>query len=230
MTVVSDCRDSLRWRHSQGCHHMIDNQDERSKHAGSLEGIRPHQRLDATLAGIEPDEHHHHRYRHPERNSHSIEHEPLQQNADHEKADCRSRHLRQQKERSTRLVGTFAQSLLQIAVDGGEIIPVVDRQQEKTYQEVAQDKADAHLQIGHICLHHHTRHTHEGDARDRGAHHSESHHIPRRTPVRPIESFIAAGTPCRNMAEEQQHAEICQNRDDDNHFFSYIFIYVAKVQ
>ena len=30
----------------------------------------------------------------------------------------------------TRLVGTFAQPLLQIAVDGGEIIPVVDRQQQ----------------------------------------------------------------------------------------------------
>ena len=218
MTVVGYRLDGFRRRHAQGCHHLIDDEDECGKHAGGLEGIRPHQGLDAALARIEPDEHHHHGHRKPERNAHPVEHEALKQDADHKESHRCPRHLRQEKERGARLVRPFAQPLLQIAVDGGEVIPVVDGEQEETYEEIAHDEAEAHLQIGHISLHHHAGHADEGDARDGGSHHSEGYHIPGRTPVRPIKCFVAAGSPCREVTEHQEHAEVSQNCDNDNHF------------
>ena len=151
------------------------------------------------------------------------------QDADHEESHRRPRHLRQEKERGARLVRPFAQPLLEIAVDGGEVIPVVDGEQEETYEEIAYDEAEAHLQIGHISLHHHAGHADEGDARDGGSHHSEGYHIPGRTPVGPIKCFVAAGSPCREVTEHQEHAEVSQNCDNDNHFFSYILNSATKV-
>jgi hypothetical protein len=77
--------------------------------------------------------------------------------------------------------------------------------------------ADAHLKVGHIRSHHHARHTDKSDARNRRTHHTESNHIPRRTAVGTIESFITCHFTGSKMTEEQQHTEVCQNCDNDSH-------------
>ena len=179
MTVVSNRSDRFGRSHAQRRHHLTDNEDERSKHTERLKGIRPHQRLDATLARIKPDKQYHDRNRDPERNTNPIEHETLQEDTDDKETDRSSRHLGQEEERSSSLIRTFPQPLLQITVNRSEIIPVIDRKQKKGNQEITQDETDAHLKVGHIRSHHHARHTDKSDARNRRTHHTESNHIPR---------------------------------------------------
>ena len=217
MTVVSNRSDRFGRSHAQRRHHLTDNEDERSKHTERLKGIRPHQRLDATLARIKPDKQYHDRNRDPERNTNPIEHETLQEDTDDKETDRRTRHLGQEEERSSSLIRTFPQPLLQITVNRSEIIPVIDRKQKKGNQEITQDETDAHLKVGHIRSHHHARHTDKSDARNRRTHHTESNHIPRRTAVGTIESFITCHFTGSKMTEEQQHTEVCQNCDNDSH-------------
>lgn len=106
MTVVSNRSDRFGRSHAQRRHHLTDNEDERSKHTERLKGIRPHQRLDATLARIKPDKQYHDRNRDPERNTNPIEHETLQEDTDDKETDRRTRHLGQEEERCSGLIRT----------------------------------------------------------------------------------------------------------------------------
>ena len=217
MTIVNYRSYCLGRSHIQRRHHLKDNEDERRKHTERLKGICPHQGLDATLARIKPDKQYHDRNRDPERNTNSIEHETLQEDTDDKETDCRTRHLGQEEERCSGLIRTLPQPLLQITINRSEIITVIDRKQKKSNQEITQDKTDAHLKIGHIRSHHHARHTDKGDARNGSTHHTESNHIPRRTAVGTIESFITCHFTGSKMTEEQQHTEVCQNCDNYSH-------------
>ena len=87
-----------------------------------------------------------------------------------------------------------AQPPVEYAVDGGEVQPIVNRQQQESHEEIADDESQAGLQIGHVHLQHHARHRDERDARNGGSNHAKSHHIPRRLTVAPIERFVG-GTP-----------------------------------
>ena len=160
-------------------HHLVDDKEKGCEHTESLKGVGPHQCLDASLACIEPDKQHHRRHCEPEGNTDAIEHEALKDEAHHEETHGGSRHLRQQEEGCPRLIGTVTKPVEQIGVDGGEVVPIVDRQQDESHQEIPHDEAQAHLQVSHAALHRHARYTDEGDARDGSSHHAESHHVPR---------------------------------------------------
>ena len=62
-----------------------------------------------------------------------------------------------------------------------------------------------------FCRHadavHHARHRHEGDARDAGTYHAESHQIPRGTFVATIESLVR-GLSARPPADGKQQGKI----------------------
>ena len=139
--ILADSCDGLRGCHSELSCHLIYNKDKRGKHAECLKGVGPYQCLDASLACIEPDEHHHRWHGEPEGNTDVVEHEVLQDEAHHEEAHGCSCHLRQQKEGSSRLVGTVAQPVEQIGIDGGEVVPIIYRQQDESHQEVTDDEA-----------------------------------------------------------------------------------------
>ena len=121
--------------------HLIYNKEKGGKHAECLKGVGPYQCLDASLACIEPDEHHHRWHGEPEGNTDVVEHEMLQDEAHHKEAHGCSCHLRQKEEGSSRLVGTVAQPVEQIGIDGGEVVPIIYRQQDESHQEVTHDEA-----------------------------------------------------------------------------------------
>ena len=141
MFILADGCDGLHGCQPELSYNLTYNKKKRSKHTECLKGVGPYQGLDASLAGVEPDEHHHRWHGEPEGNADVIEHEALQDEAYDKEAHGCSRHLRQQKEGSPRLVGTVAQPAEQISVDGGEVVPIIYRQQDESHQEVTHDEA-----------------------------------------------------------------------------------------
>ena len=100
--------------HAQLLRHIIYNKEQRGKHAGGLERVGPHQRLDAAAARVEPDEQRHADDGYGEWYAHGIEHEALQNDADDVEAHRCARHLRREEEPCARLVRPLAEPLLQI--------------------------------------------------------------------------------------------------------------------
>lgn len=104
--------------HAQLLRHIIYNKEQRGEHAGGLECVGPHQRLDAAAARVEPDEQRHAHDGYGERHAHGVEHEALQNDADDVEAHGGARHLRREEEPCAGLVRPLAEPLLQIRVDG----------------------------------------------------------------------------------------------------------------
>ena len=145
--------------HAQLCHHIIYNKYKGGKHARGLERVGPHQCLYTASACIQPYQQCHAHYRDNEGHADGIEHKSLQDDAHHIEAHGSTRHLRNQEEPRSRLVRALAEPPLQISVDGGEIESVINRQQHKGYDKIAQNKSYTRLDVGHVGAHGHARHT-----------------------------------------------------------------------
>ena len=209
MLMVGHGREGLTHRQVERSYHLIYNKEKGRKHTDGLERVRPNQCLDASPAGIEPNQTDHPHHGRGKGNTIGPEDKSLQDNTHHIETHGCTRHLRKQEKPGTGLIGMLPQTPLQIAVDCGQVQAVIDGQQQESHQEVSHDEAQTGLHIGHIGFHHHARHGNEGDARDGGSHHPESHHIPRGATVSTIESFV--GCPARRpSAECKQTEEICK--------------------
>ena len=143
--------------------HREDDHDEGREETDGLEGIRKHQCADATTTGVEPDEGHHQEHVHEEGDAHGVEDKLLEDDTHHVEPHGGTRHLRQEEEGGPRQIGPFPEPLPEVAVDGGEVQTVVERQQHEGDGEIAHDESEAHLQIGHLRRQHHARHRDEGD-------------------------------------------------------------------
>ena len=207
--ALTDGTDSISYAQVQVRRHLIYNKYKGRKQAERLHGVRPYQRLDASLTGVEPYQQHQ-QYR-CQRKGHALwlEHEALQDDAHHIEPHGSTRHLRQQEEPRSRLVRTPSQSLSQIGIDRREVQLIVEWQQDKSHDNIAQDKAHARLQIVHLRRQHHAWHTDKGNARYRRTHHTEGHHIPRRPTVSPVERLVGSPS-ARPSAEGKQQGKISQ--------------------
>lgn len=216
VAVVDNGRHSLRRREPQGLHHLPDDEQQGREHTSGLQRVGPHQRLDAAAARVEPDERHHAHHRQRKRDAQRVEHEALQDDTHHIEPGRRTRHLRQQEEPRARLVRPPSQPVLQISIDGGEVHAVVDRQQDECHRHIAQDEAQARLQVRHVRVQHHAGHADKCHPRYRRPHHAKSHHIPRRLSVAAIERIVV-GPAAGQAAEQHQQGKIDKNCNQYHH-------------
>ena len=220
MLVAADGLHGLGKRKVEFAHYLIYNKKKGREHARGLERVGPDKRLDAATTGVEPDEHRHSHHREGEDKfggtGHNGREHLRDDEADHVEPDGGSRHLRQQKERSPRLVGPLSEPSLQKRVDGREVPLVIDGQQEESYGHIAENEAQAGLHVGHVGVQNHAGDADKRDAGDAGTYHSEGHHVPRTAAVCPVEGFVA-GPFCRESAEHHQHAKVGKNRQNNHH-------------
>ena len=157
-------------------HHNCNNQCANQK--GGLQHVRPHHGLDAASERVEQDDGNHHDGRRPNRDVPTIEDKDLQ-NKDYQiHTQCRTEQSRQEEEQCARLVRLVADALAEVLVDGGHVEPVIERQQQQPDDDVAEDVAEDHSQIGELCGINVAGHRHERHARQRTANHAVSHHKP----------------------------------------------------
>ena len=192
--------------------HLPNNEQQGGKHAKGLKRVGENERLNAAAPRVEPDESHHQHHGEGKRNVQRVEHKPLQHHADDAEFDGRAQDFRQQKETCTRLIGLLPQARLQITIDGGEVEPIVNRQQHKGHHHIAHGKAQAHLQIGELRGDSHAGHADKRDTRNGGAHHAKGYQRPRRLPVAPIKSVVG-GMACGEPTQNQKRAKINEKCD-----------------
>ena len=105
-----------------------------------------------------------------------------------------------------------AEALLEVCVDGGEAVAVVERQEEEGDDEVAEEEADAHLQVGHLGGSDIAGHTDEGDAGNAGANHAEGYQEPGRAAAGAEEGVVGAFTP-REVGDQEENQEVCNDNN-----------------
>ena len=168
-----------------------DNKDERRKHAEGLERIGPYKCFDACATCVEPNEHDHDKDCTDERHMPGIEDEVLEDKADDIEPHRGTDKFGENEEGSSRLVTAPAETPAEVTVDRGEVQLVIDRQQEEGNRKIAGDETEAHLEISHVALEHHSRHRDKGDAGDGSPYHAEGDHQPRALSVTTEERLVA---------------------------------------
>ena len=171
---------------------LVQDEAQCQQQAEGLQAVGPYDAADAALAGIEPDKRHGADGGHGERNVIGVEYEVLKDDAYQVESGGGSQRLRQQEERSSRLVGIPAEAFAQVGVDGSQVQPVIKGEQHVGNDEVAAEEAHAGLHVGHVDGLHHARYRHEGYAGQGGPYHAERYDVPGGFAV-PAEKGVVVG-------------------------------------
>ena len=192
-----------------------DGQHHAEQQEGGLEGVRPDERLDAAAVGVGQNQRDGDADRQPERDVPLVEDEGLKDIGRQEQSGRRARRARQNEEQRTDFLRMRAEALTQVAVDGGEVQPVIEREQDLGDHDVANDVAEDDLQIGELIRRDLARHGDERDAGERIADEPERDGIPRRRlvteEVRGI-ARVAAGGPGNQQQEPEVTAHAGENQ------------------
>ena len=136
-----------------------------------------------------------------------VEYIMLEDKAYQIKARCGADDLGQKEKGGSRLISVPSDPVSQIRVDGGQVQPVIKRQQNVGDDEIAYEETETGLHIGHVDAAYHTRNGNEGNSRKGGSDHSERNNIPGRTAVTTKESIVI-GILAGETSHKQQHSEI----------------------
>ena len=98
-----------------------------------------------------------------------VEYIMLEDKAYQIKACCGSDDLGQKEKGGSRLISVPSDPVSQIRVDGGQVQPVIKRQQNVGDDEIAYEEAETGLHIGHVDAAYHTRNGNEGKLPEREA-------------------------------------------------------------
>ena len=126
----------------------------------------------------------------PEGEAQGAENEQLQGQAHEEQPDRRAQHLGDEEEPGARLVGGQAEPVFQVLVDGDDVQLEIQGREHEGDDQVAQEKADAHLQVAEPARAHHARHGDERHAGHAGADHREGYDGPVRLASAVVERRI----------------------------------------
>ena len=159
-------------------HNHHNRNDQCANEKRGLQHIGPHHGLDAAAERVEQDDGNHHDGRRPNRDIPAVEDKDLQHKNHQIHAQCRSQQSRQEKKQCARLVCLVADALAEVFVNGGHVETVIERQQQQPDDDVAEDVAEDHSQIGELGGINVAGHRHERHARQRTANHAVSHHKP----------------------------------------------------
>lgn len=155
----------------------------RSK-AECLQGIGPHNGLYAALTGVAPNEQQHHASRNGKRHKalacQGFHHKGCDDAAHQKQARRAAREFAEQEKQRARAACVRPEALAQVGVDARQSQLIIKRQQHQRNDDIAHDKAEAHLQIGHSAVFRPARHRYKGYTRYAGANHAKGHHPPGR--------------------------------------------------
>ena len=152
-----------------------------------------------------------------------VEYIMLEDKAYQIKAHCGSDDLGQKEKGSSRLISVPSDPVSQIRVDGGQVQPVIKRQQNVGDDEIAYEEAETGLHIGHVDAAYHTRNGNEGNSRKGGSDHSERNNIPGRTAVA-AEERVIIGMTAGKAGYKQQYSEIEQYGQQNINSVHVIFL------
>lgn len=164
--------------------------------------------------GIQPDEHDRPGSGDDERNAVSVEDEMLEDETDEVEPQGSSQQFRQEEEGGSRAVGMTSEPFSQIGVDGSQVKPIVERQQQVCDDQVTEKEPHAHLQVSHVDAGDHARHGDKGHTGEGCPDHAEGNQLPRRLSIAAEEGIIvgpSGGHPCH----EHQQTEVCQQDEED---------------
>ena len=184
-------------------------QDHRHDHAQGLEDVVPDDGTHAAAEGIRQADAHVADHVQPEGKSQWTEQQQLQRQAHQEQPDGRPQHLGQEEEPGAGPVRAHAEAFFQVLVDGDHVQPEIQRRQDESDDEIAQDEADAHLHVAETAGSDHARHGNEGDARHAGADHRESDDGPVRLAASGVENVLASLPPAGEPGYQGHGDEIC---------------------
>ena len=150
-----------------------DREGDRDDHAGGPDDIHPDDGFHAVAERERQADGHVAEHVQPEGEAHGAENEQLQGQAHEEQPDRRAQHLGDEEEPGARLVGGQAEAVFQVLVDGDDVQLEVQGREHEGDDQVAQEKADAHLQVAEPARAHHARDGDERHAGHAGADHRE---------------------------------------------------------
>ena len=194
-------------RHVQLLDDENDGEDERGEHEGGLEGVGPHNGLDAAPEGVEQDDDNHHGGGGPDGDAEAIENEGLQDVDDEVHPQGGAEQAGDDEEQGAGAVRFRAHPPVKHLIHRGDILAVIERQQHVGDGEVAEDVADDDAEVGELDVGHIARHRHEGDARQRGTDHAVGHDKPRRLAVAREVSGVV-GLPCREPHNHKKQQRV----------------------
>ena len=143
-----------------------------------MQRIRPDNRFDTALKGIEQDHHEDDQRRHPKRYVQAIENGVLQNPDDEIQTRRGAERARQDKKTGTGFIGARPHPGIKIMVDRGQVHPVINRQEHKRDHEIAQQLADDDLKISERRGTNRARNADEGHAAKRSTDHAEGNEHP----------------------------------------------------
>ncbi len=173
---------------------------------GGLQRVGPHHCLYPPAEGVEQDDGDEHRGGHPKRYAPPPEHKLIQHEHHEIHPQRRAQESRQQEEQRPRLFGSRAEPLPEVGIDGGEVQPIVERQQEEGDDRIANQIAENQRQVGELSRIDPARHRHESHARQGSSNHAVGHHRPGRPPLA-AEKGVVAGTPPRRQPHHHEQQQ-----------------------
>ena len=173
----------------------------------TLQHVGPHHRLHSATEGVEQDDADEHHRDSPEGHTPSPEDKLVEHKYHQVHAQRRPHEAGDNEKEGSGPLGGDAETLLEIAIDRGEAEPVIQRQQHKGDDRIAQHIAEHQGHIGELAVVHPSRHREERHPGKRSPDHAVSHHRPRRLAL-PTEKGIVA----RRLARREPHHRKKQHR------------------
>ena len=148
-----------------------DREGDRHDHAGGARDVHADDGFHAVAEGERQADRHVAEHVQPEGEAQRPEHEQLQGQAHEEQADRSAQHLGNEEEPGAGLVGGQPEPVLQVLVDGNDVQLEIQGREHEGDDQVAQEKAEAHLQVAEPARAHHS-----GDGDERHAGHAGADH------------------------------------------------------
>lgn len=212
--VGADARKVVFARGASAFENPIDAQSDGQREAYGLQQVGLQYRFHSAAEGAEVHHRDGEQHIHPVGHTHRGAHKELEHFGDDEQPHACSEHLAYEEEPCARAVGAHAEPLLQVAVDGREVVLVVERYKPVCQNELSDGEPRHHLHVTPSRRADHARHAHERNARHGSRHRGYTHQQPRAFPAA-REECGTVRLPSRYVRHGKQHAEIEQYDSED---------------
>lgn len=212
--VGADARKVVFARGASASENAIDAQSDGQREAYGLQQVGLQYRFHSAAERAEVHHRDGEQHIHPVGHTQRGAHKELEHFGDDEQPHARPEHLADEEEPCARAVGAHAEPLLQVAVDGREVVLVVERYKPVCQNELSDGEPRHHLHVTPSRCADHARHAHERNARHGGGHRGYTHQQPRALPAA-REERAAVRLPSRYVRHGKQHAEIEQYDSED---------------
>ena len=179
-----------------------------------MQCIGPDDGFDARLPGVHPNQRNGDHYRNGKGQfnpKQRPQNKAVQYDGHQIQPKARPHNSREQKERCSGFVAGPTKPATQVSVDGGQLEPVVQRQEHQGNHPVSHQVPQNHLKVGELVAAHGPWNGDESHPGQACANHPKSHYKPRRTAISEKKSLVTSAAPSER-AYADAHQEV--NEDD----------------